>query len=71
MRVTEQIDAMEVSGTILSNISLLHELWQPLMPILVFFGCYSSFGSYLVENKRKRFFLLYFNQVFDALEFGI
>jgi ABC-type transporter Mla maintaining outer membrane lipid asymmetry permease subunit MlaE len=30
MRVTEQIDAMEVSGTNLSNISLLHELWQPL-----------------------------------------
>jgi ABC-type transporter Mla maintaining outer membrane lipid asymmetry permease subunit MlaE len=31
MRVTEQIDAMEVSGTNpFKYLSLLHELWQPL-----------------------------------------
>ena len=43
-----------------------------MLPILVFFGdAIALFGSYLVENiKGQVSFLLYFNQVFNALEFG-
>jgi len=43
-----------------------------MLPILVFFGdAIAIFGSYLVENvKGNVSFLLYFNQVFNALEFG-
>jgi phospholipid/cholesterol/gamma-HCH transport system permease protein len=40
-----------------------------MLPILVFGD--ALFGSYLVENiKGHVSFLLYFNQVFNALDFG-
>ena len=74
MRVTEQIDAMEVSGTNpLKYLVVTRILATTLMiPILVIFGdTIAIFGSAMVENiKGSVSFLLYFNQVFDALEFG-
>ncbi len=74
MRVTEQIDAMEVSGTNpLKYLVVTRILATTLMiPILVIFGdAIAIIGSAMVENvKGSVSFLLYFNQVFDALEFG-
>ena len=74
MRVTEQIDAMEVSGTNpLKYLVVTRILATTLMlPVLVILGdAIAVFGSFLVENiKGNVSFLLYFNQVFDALEFG-
>jgi phospholipid/cholesterol/gamma-HCH transport system permease protein len=74
MRVTEQIDAMEVSGTNPFKYLVVTRVMATtfMLPILVFFGdAIALFGSYLVENiKGNVSFLLYFNQVFDALEFG-
>lgn len=74
MRVTEQIDAMEVSGTnpfkylVVTRISAT----TLMIPLLVIFGdLIALFGSALVENlKGDVSFQLYFNTVFDALEFG-
>jgi phospholipid/cholesterol/gamma-HCH transport system permease protein len=74
MRVTEQIDAMEVSGTNpLKYLVVTRILATTLMiPILVIFGdAIAIFGSAMVENvKGSVSYLLYFNQVFDAMEFG-
>jgi phospholipid/cholesterol/gamma-HCH transport system permease protein len=73
MRVTEQIDAMEVSGTNPFKYLVVTRIMATtlMLPILVFWRCYCSFGSYLVENiKGHVSFLLYFNQVFNALDFG-
>ena len=74
MRVTEQIDAMEVSGTNpFKYLVVTRVLAVTLMlPLLVIFGDFIAiFGSFLVENvKGNVSFTLYFNQVFDALEFG-
>ncbi len=74
MRVTEQIDAMEVSGTNpLKYLVVTRILATTLMiPILVIFGdTIAIFGSAMVENvKGSVSYLLYFNQVFDAMEFG-
>jgi phospholipid/cholesterol/gamma-HCH transport system permease protein len=73
MRVTEQIDAMEVSGTNPFKYLVSRIMATTLMlPILVFFwNAIALFGSYLVENiKGHVSFLLYFNQVFNALDFG-
>ena len=74
MRVTEQIDAMEVSGTNpLKYLVVTRILATTLMiPILVIFGdTVAIIGSAMVENvKGSVSYLLYFNQVFDALEFG-
>ena len=74
MRVTEQIDAMEVSGTNpLKYLVVTRILATTLMiPILVIFGdTIAIIGSAMVENiKGSVSYLLYFNQVFDALEFG-
>ncbi|SDS18849.1 phospholipid/cholesterol/gamma-HCH transport system permease protein [Formosa sp. Hel1_31_208] len=74
MRVTEQIDAMEVSGTnpfkfLVATRVLAVTL---MLPLLVLFGdAIALFGSFLVENiKGNVSFMLYFNKVFDALEFG-
>ncbi len=74
MRVTEQIDAMEVSGTnpfkylVVTRISAT----TLMLPLLVIFGdIIALYGSALVENlKGDVSFQLYFNTVFDALEFG-
>ncbi|SDH31649.1 MlaE family ABC transporter permease [Winogradskyella thalassocola] len=74
MRVTEQIDAMEVSGTNpFKYLVVTRVLAITLMlPLLVIIGdAIALYGSYLVESSKGNVsFLLYFNQVFEALEFG-
>ena len=74
MRVTEQIDAMEVSGTNpFKYLVVTRVLAATLMlPILVIFGdAIALYGSYIIENlKGEVSFVLYFNKVFNALEFG-
>jgi phospholipid/cholesterol/gamma-HCH transport system permease protein len=74
MRVTEQIDAMEVSGTNPFKYLVVTRILATtfMLPILVIFGdAIAIYGSYLVENiKGHVSFLLYYNQVFDSLEFG-
>jgi len=74
MRVTEQIDAMEVSGTNPFKYLVVTRIVATtlMLPILVIIGDFIAiFGSSLVENiKGNVSFLLYYNQVFDALEFG-
>jgi len=74
MRVTEQIDAMEVSGTNpFKYLVVTRVLAVTLMlPLLVIIGdAVALFGSFLVENvKGNVSFVLYFNQVFDSLKFG-
>lgn len=74
MRVTEQIDAMEVSGTNpFKYLVVTRVLATTLMlPLLVVFGdLIALYGSALVENlKGDVSFQLYFNIVFDALSFG-
>ncbi|MFX0558634.1 MlaE family ABC transporter permease [Maribacter sp. CXY002] len=74
MRVTEQIDAMEVSGTNpFKYLVITRVLATTLMlPFLVVFGdIIALYGSALVENiKGDVSFQLYFNRVFDALSYG-
>jgi len=74
MRVTEQIDAMEVSGTNpFKYLVVTRVLATTLMiPILVIFGdAIALYGSYIIENiKGEVSFMLFFNKVFNALEFG-
>lgn len=74
MRVTEQIDAMEVSGTNPFKYLVVTRIMATtlMLPILVIFGdLVALYGSALVENlKGNVSFLLYFNTVFDALTFG-
>ncbi len=74
MRVTEQIDAMEVSGTnpfkylVVTRITAV----TLMLPLLVIFGdAIALVGSAIVENlKGGVSFQLYFNKVFDALSFS-
>lgn len=74
MRVTEQIDAMEVSGTNPFKFLVVTRILATtvMLPILVFLGdAIALYGSYIVENlKGDVSFQLYFNKVFNALEFG-
>ena len=74
MRVTEQIDAMEVSGTNPFKFLVVTRVLAVtlMLPILVIIGdAIALFGSFLVENAKGNVsFILYFNQVFDALKFG-
>ena len=74
MRVTEQIDAMEVSGTNPFKYLVVTRVLAVtfMLPLLVIVGdAIAIFGSYLVENvKGNVSFLLFFNQVFDSLKFG-
>ncbi len=74
MRVTEQIDAMEVSGTNpFKYLVVTRVLAVTLMlPLLVIIGdAVALFGSFLVESvKGNVSFTLFFNQVFSSLEFG-
>jgi phospholipid/cholesterol/gamma-HCH transport system permease protein len=74
MRVTEQIDAMEVSGTnpfkylVVTRI-LATTLMLPLLVILS--DGIALYGSFLVENvKGNVSFTLYFNSMFQSLEFS-
>lgn len=74
MRVTEQIDAMEVSGTNPFKYLVVTRILATtlMIPLLVIFGdLIALYGSALVENlKGDVSFQLYFNTVFDALAFG-
>ena len=74
MRVTEQIDAMEVSGTNPFKYLVVTRIMATtlMLPLLVIVGdAVALYGSYLVENlKGNVSFQLYFNQVFNSLEFG-
>ena len=74
MRVTEQIDAMEVSGTNpFKYLVVTRVLAATLMlPLLVILGdAIALYGSYLIENiKGDVSFQLYFNKVFNFLAFG-
>ncbi|NNE02027.1 MAG: ABC transporter permease [Eudoraea sp.] len=74
MRVTEQIDAMEVSGTNPFKYLVVTRILATtlMLPLLVILGdAIALYGSALVENfKGEVSFQLYFNRVFDALEYG-
>lgn len=74
MRVTEQIDAMEVSGTNpFKYLVVTRVLAVTLMlPILVILGdTVALLGSAMIENlKGDVSFTLYFNQVFNSLKFS-
>ncbi|MBK8699208.1 MAG: ABC transporter permease [Saprospiraceae bacterium] len=74
MRVTEQIDAMEVSGTNPFKYLVITRILATtfMLPILVIIGdAIALYGSYLVENiKGDVSFQLYFSEVFSSLEFG-
>ena len=74
MRVTEQIDAMEVSGTNPFKYLVVTRVIATtlMLPLLVIVGdAVGLYGSYLVENlKGDVSFTLFFNQVFDALSYG-
>lgn len=74
MRVTEQIDAMEVSGTNPFKYLVVTRVLATtfMIPLLVITGdAIALYGSFLVEHfKGDVSFLLYFNQVFESLEYG-
>lgn len=74
MRVTEQIDAMEVSGTNPFKFLVVTRILATtlMLPLLVIFGdLIALYGSALIENvKGGMSFQLYFNKVFDALSYG-
>ncbi len=74
MRVTEQIDAMEVSGTNPFKYLVVTRILATtlMLPVLVIFGdAIALYGSYIIENlKGEVSFVLFFNKVFNALEFG-
>lgn len=74
MKVTEQIDAMEVSGTNPFKYLVVTRILAStlMLPLLVIFGDFIAiYGSYLVENiKGNVSFALYFNQVFNILQFS-
>ena len=74
MRVTEQIDAMEVSGTNPFKFLVVTRIVAAtlMLPLLVLLGdAIALLGSYLIENiKGEVSFVLYFNKVFKILEFS-
>lgn len=74
MRVTEQIDAMEVSGTNPFKYLVVTRILATtfMLPLLVIFGdLFALYGSALLENiKGGVSFQLYFNTVFNALSFA-
>jgi phospholipid/cholesterol/gamma-HCH transport system permease protein len=74
MRVTEQIDAMEVSGTNPFKYLVVTRVLATtfMIPILVFFGdAMALYGSFLVENLYGDVsFFLYFDKVFHAIEYS-
>lgn len=73
MKVTEQIDAMEVSGTnpfkflVVTRVVAI-TLMLPLLTVMA--DVVSLLGSWMVESVKAEITLrLYFNLVFDSLEF--
>jgi phospholipid/cholesterol/gamma-HCH transport system permease protein len=73
MKVTEQIDAMEVSGTNPFKYIVVTRIISTtlMIPILVIIGDFIAlYGSFLAVNiKAETSVTLFFNQVFDSLEF--
>jgi len=73
MRVTEQIDAMEVSGTNPMNYLVVTRVLATtfMIPILVFYAdAVSFYGSYLAVNMHDFISLpLFMNLAFDPLHF--
>ncbi|MDP3354037.1 MAG: ABC transporter permease [Flavobacteriaceae bacterium] len=73
MRVTEQIDAMEVSGTNPFKYLVVTRIMATtlMLPLLIIYGdVIALYGSALIENlKGEVSFQLYFNKVFNALEY--
>lgn len=74
MRVTEQIDAMEVSGTNPFKFLVVTRILAAtlMLPLLILMGdLIALIASALVENvKGNVSFLLYMNEVLEALEFS-
>ncbi len=74
MRVTEQIDAMEVSGTNPFKYLVVTRIVATtlMLPLLIVIGdTVALLGSALIENlKGEVAYLLYFNQVFDAITYA-
>jgi phospholipid/cholesterol/gamma-HCH transport system permease protein len=74
MKVTEQIDAMEVSGTNPFKYLVVTRVVAStlMLPVLVMLSdAISLYGSYLGVNIRGvTSFHLFYTQVFDILEFG-
>lgn len=74
MKVTEQIDAMEASGTNPFKYLVVTRIvaCTLMLPVLVILAdSIALFGSFLVENSKGEVsFQLYFNQVFESLDFG-
>lgn len=74
MKVTEQIDAMEVSGTNPFKFLVVTRVLASttMLPILVLLGdAISLYGSYVGVNIRgTTSFRLFYMQVFDNLSFG-
>lgn len=74
MKVTEQIDAMEVSGTNPFKYLVVTRITATtlMIPLLVIFGDFIALiGSALIENiKDDVSYQLYFTQVFEALKFS-
>ncbi len=74
MRVTEQIDAMEVSGTNPFKYLVVTRVVAAtlMLPLLIIFGdTIALIGSALIEYlKGEVSFLLYFNKVVKALKFS-
>lgn len=74
MKVTEQIDAMEVSGTNPFKYLVVTRILAVtlMLPLLVILGdAVALVGSAMIENfKGNVSYTLYFNQVFNALKFS-
>jgi phospholipid/cholesterol/gamma-HCH transport system permease protein len=74
MKVTEQIDAMEVSGTNPYKYLVVTRVMATttMVPLLVVLGCaVALYGAYLGANmKGSVSWHLYWNQVFQALKFS-
>jgi phospholipid/cholesterol/gamma-HCH transport system permease protein len=74
MKVTEQIDAMEVSGTNPFKFLVVTRVLAAMLmlPVLVMLGdAVSLYGSWLGINMRGTIsFSLFFNQIFDNLAFS-
>ncbi len=74
MKVTEQLEAMEVSGTKPLNFVVATRVVATtfLIPILVFIAdAIGIFGSFIAVNMyEKMSFVLFISQAFDPLEFS-
>lgn len=74
MRVTEQIDAMEVSGTNPFKYLVVTRITAAtlMLPLLIIFGdAVALIGSAIIEYlKGEVSFLLYFNKITNALSFS-